>query len=108
MQYSFGCPRKKGEVVVIVNPDQSARASIIANKDLAFYECDANAIQLISFNNSKGVFSNKKLREAVSYAIDKEAIIMGAKEGVASSVEALYFPIMQGYPDDFRATPMML
>ena len=96
---------EKGEVDVVVNPDQSARASIIANKDLAFYECDANAIQLVSFNNSKGVFSNKKLREAVSYAIDKEAIIMGAKEGVATSVDAPILPNYAGYPDNFKGNP---
>lgn len=96
---------EKGEVDVIVNPDQSARKNIVANKDLAFYECDANAIQLISFNNSKGVFSDKKLREAVSYAIDKEAIIMGAKEGVATSVDAPILPNYAGYPDNFKGNP---
>jgi peptide/nickel transport system substrate-binding protein len=69
---------------------------------LAFYECDANAVQLVTFNNSKGVFTNKKLREAVSYALDKDAIIMGAKEGVATRAEAPILPGYKGYPENFK------
>ena len=96
---------ENGEVDILVNPDQADRKNIMGNKNLAFYECDANAIQLISFNNSKGIFSNKKLREAVSYAVDKDAIILGAKEGVATRVEIPIIPGYAGYPENIKGNP---
>ena len=96
---------EKGEVDVLVNPDPSSRQSIIDNEALAFYECNAYANNSIAFNNSKGMFSNPKIREAVSYAIDKDAIILGAKEGMATRVECAVVPGYTGYPENFKGHP---
>lgn len=94
-----------GEVDMIINPAQADRKNLMGNKNLAFYECDSNAIYVIFFNNSKGIFSNKKLREAVSYAVDRDAIILGATEGVSTRVETVIMPGYAGYPENFKGNP---
>lgn len=96
---------EKGDVDILDNPSQTDRKNILENENLSFYECDAAAYVLIAFNNEEGRFTNKKLREAVSYAVDREAIIIGAKEGVASPVEAAMVPMCEEYPEGFKANP---
>ena len=96
---------EKGEIDVMVNPNLSDRQSIIDNPDLVYHESDAAAYQLFAFNNEQGRFTDKRLRQAVSMAIDREAIIAGAKEGQASPVEAAMVPILDEYPEDFKSDP---
>ncbi|MEL7647953.1 MAG: ABC transporter substrate-binding protein [Sedimentibacter sp.] len=94
---------EKGETDIMDTPPKSARQSLIDNKDLEYYEADQACYYLISFNNEKGIFSDKKLREAVNYAMDRESIIIGALEGVGTPVEAAMVPLVDEYPKDFKA-----
>lgn len=94
---------ENGDVDFLINPDQADRQSLIDNEKMSFYECDSASYILLSFNNSKGIFADKKLRTAISHAIDRENIIMGAKEGVATPVEAAMIPMCAEYPENFKA-----
>lgn len=94
---------ENGDVDFLINPDQADRQSLIDNEKMSFYECDSASYILLSFNNSKGIFADKKLRTAVSHAIDRENIITGAKEGVATPVEAAMIPMCAEYPENFKA-----
>lgn len=94
---------ENGDVDFLINPDQADRQSLIDNEKLSFSECDSASYILLSFNNSGGIFADKKLRTAISHAIDRENIITGAKEGVATPVEAAMIPMCAEYPDNFKA-----
>lgn len=96
---------EKGEIDVMINPNMSDRQSIIDNPDLVYHESPAAAYQLFTFNNEEGRFADKRLRQAVSMAIDREAILIGAKEGLGMTVEAAMLPILDEFPQDFKSDP---
>ena len=93
---------ENGEVDVLETFPKSARKSLIENENISFYETESGLYYHISFNNEKGIFSNKKLRQAVSYAVDRESLIIGAFEGAAVPVECPIPPSCFGYVEDFK------
>lgn len=96
---------EKGEIDVMINPNMSDRQSIVDNPNLVYHESPAAAYQLFTFNNEKGRFADRRLRQAVSMAIDREAILIGAKEGLGMTVEAAMLPILDEFPQDFKSDP---
>ena len=48
---------------------------------------------------------NKLLRQAVSYAVDREAVIIGALEGAGTALEAPIPPVCFGFPEGFKNNP---
>ncbi|MCQ1528916.1 ABC transporter substrate-binding protein [Lutispora saccharofermentans] len=97
---------EKGEIDIIdSNTPEEARQSLIDNKKLQYAECDSNAFLNIMFNNTKGPFADKRVREAVSYAVDRQELIDGAKNGMAAPLEAALLTSCPEYPVDFKANP---
>ena len=95
---------EKGEIDMMT-PSQAFtdRQAIIDNPKLKYLEADQAVYFLVGFNNSKGIFTNQKLREAVSYALDRDSIIQGAVNGMAAPVYAAMVPVIKGfYPKDFK------
>ena len=96
------------------------------NKDLTIQYAESNRVSHIGFNMEKEPFDNKLVRQAMNYAIDKDAIVAGifsgegvpAKSVVAPATWGFYDPDMYeynpekakvlleeaGYPDGFTAT----
>ncbi len=96
---------EKGEIDVLHNPSKSDRTAQMANKNLKYYETDSAYYYHISMNNKTGPFSDKRVRQAVSYAIDRKNIILGGLEGIGSPVEVPMPPSAFGYPADFKNNP---
>lgn len=96
---------EKGEIDILHNPAKSDRTAQIENKNLTYYETDSAYYYHISMNNKTGPFSDKRVREAVSYAIDREAIILGGLEGIGSPVEVPMPPAAFGYDPEFKNNP---
>jgi peptide/nickel transport system substrate-binding protein len=95
---------EKGELDVLDNnPSQDARQSFIDNPDLIFDECESNAFLNLMLNNGEGYFKDKKVREAVSYAINREDIINGAKDGVGIPLEVVLLQSLSEFPQDLKA-----
>ena len=95
---------EKGEIDM-TRPSQANadRQAIIDDPNLVYHEADQAGYFMIAFNNAKGIFANKKLREAVSYAIDRESLIQGAINGMGTPVEAAMPGICsEYYPKDFK------
>ena len=88
----------------LMQPSQAYtdRDAIINNPNLEYYEAEQACTFLVAFNNSKGVFTDKRLREAVARAIDREDLILGAVNGMATPVEAGLVPLTPQYPDGFK------
>jgi peptide/nickel transport system substrate-binding protein len=93
---------ENGEIDILDSPPTGDRDNLSNNNNLNYYETDSSMFTFIAFNNEKGTFSNEKLRQAVSYAINRDDIIMGAVEGVGTPIEAPIAPSAFGYPKDFK------
>ena len=81
--------------------DYSDRDAIKQNPDLKYYEAPQACTFLVSFNQ-KGIFAEKKLREAVARAIDKEDLILGAVNGMADPTDEGITPLCPQAPKDFK------
>lgn len=91
----------------LMQPSQAYtdRDAIKANPRLVYHEAEQAATFLIAFNNAKGLFTDKRLREAVARAINREDLIIGAVNGMANPVEAGMIPLAPQYPKGFKALP---
>lgn len=96
---------EKGEIDILHNPAKSDRKAQIENENLAYYEIDSAYYYHISLNNKTGPFSDKRVRQAVAHAINREDIILGGLEGVGSPVEVPMAPCAFGYQPDFKFYP---
>lgn len=96
---------EKGEIDM-TRPSQANadRQAIMDNPDLTYHEAEQAGYFMIAFNNAKGIFSNRELREAVSYAIDRDDILDGAINGMGTTVDvAMPGVCSEYYPKDFKA-----
>jgi peptide/nickel transport system substrate-binding protein len=95
---------ESGEIDVMQpSQDYSDRQALLDNPKVTYYEAPQAVFFDIGFNCSKGVFTDKRLRQAVAYAIDKEDLILGAVNGMATPVEAAIVPMCSQYPKEFKA-----
>lgn len=61
------------------------------------------AIVAICMNSTDGVFSDVRVRQAVSYAVNREDILTGAKNGNGSLAYCYCAPMCVGYDAEFQA-----
>lgn len=81
---------ENNEIDVLTSPLQTDRQRLMDNENLVYNECDSAQVTWAFFNCGDGKFTNKRLREAVSYAVDRAAVMMGAVEGVGYEVNSMY------------------
>jgi peptide/nickel transport system substrate-binding protein len=96
---------ENGEVDMLLAPSAADRQNILNNENLQLYETEEASYLFVAFNTENGTFADKKLRQALSYAIDKEAVILGALEGNGTPLDAPMPPGVFGYPEDFKGNP---
>lgn len=93
---------ENGELDVMPGVQASDLIHMKDNPALAVYEKVSSNFNMIILNNAEGVFKNKDMRLAVSYAIDRDELIVGALEGKG---KPLFVPMAHsvfGYPQDFQ------
>lgn len=96
---------EKGEVDMVQSPSPADKQNILGNSDLVLTETPQASYMFIGFNTETGVFSNKLLRQAVSYAVDREAVIIGGLDGSATALEVPMPPVCFGFPEGFKNNP---
>lgn len=96
---------EKGEIDAYVNISSIDRQAVIDNKDLEFYEIPSYFCFYLEFNNEVEPFNNKLVRQAISYAIDKEAIIDNAMNGIAEVADHQIPEGVFGYTDKVKSYP---
>jgi peptide/nickel transport system substrate-binding protein len=96
---------EKGEIDVLHNPAKSDRAAQLGNKNLTYYEADSAYYYHISMNNKTGPFSDKRVRLAVSYALDRVAIVLGGLDGNGLPLECPMPPSVFGFQLGFKNNP---
>lgn len=72
---------EKGEVDLLAQPSTDDRQRLMDNEKIQYHEIELLGNNYIAFNNAKGLFADKKLRQAVAHAVDKESMLLGAVEG---------------------------
>lgn len=92
-----------GDVDMIVSTQAADRDNIMNNPDLFYDEISSSAFYFVAFNNTDGLFAeNPLLRQAVAHAIDREACLMGAVEGVGVECPSPIPVTCFGCPEDFE------
>lgn len=84
--------------------DYSDREAIMKNPSLKYHEAPQACTFLVSFNH-KGIFADKRLREAVARAIDKKDLILGAVNGMAEPTDEGITPLCPQAPKGFKGLP---
>lgn len=88
------------EIDAFLNINSSDIETVKNNKDLAFYSADQAAVLSINMNIEAKPLDNVKVRQAISYAINRDNIIAGALEGVGTAAKSPIPPVVAGYSDD--------
>ncbi|WP_158734971.1 glutathione ABC transporter substrate-binding protein [Alteribacillus sp. YIM 98480] len=91
---------EKGQADIIfpVSPSDMSR---IENTDgMNMYVQDSLSLEYISFNIQKEPFDDKKVRQAISMAVDKEAIVEGVMDGAATEAVGPIGENVFGFSDE--------
>ncbi len=67
-----------------------------------YVECAGVGLHHITFNVTDGIFKDKKIRQAVAYALNRDDIVIGGAEGYATIANCLVPTSIFGYIDDFE------
>ncbi|MEK4484428.1 glutathione ABC transporter substrate-binding protein [Psychrobacillus sp. FSL H8-0484] len=78
----------------------------IENSDkMSLFRTDGLAVEYLGFNTTVAPFDNVKVRQAISYAIEREAIISGVYNNVGTLANVAMSPQVFGYSADVKAYP---
>lgn len=84
----------EGDVAPIAPADV---AYMRTQKQVNLNQYDRFTIELITFNTVSPFFSDKRVRQAINYAVNKSAIINGLYKGLGTPANSMYFPGTFGY-----------
>ncbi len=86
-----------GQVDLIILPPTSDLPALQANPRVKVLLGPSDRTIFIAINTTKKVLDNKLVREALNYAVDKDAIIKGVLFGAADPMDAPMAPSLFGY-----------
>lgn len=78
----------------------SAENAEILSGEFDIYNSPQNMVQIFALNNSVKPFDNVKVRQAISYVIDKQQVIDGVFGGYATELYSNFSPVMGTYYND--------
>ncbi|MGE7696575.1 ABC transporter substrate-binding protein [Lysinibacillus sp. NPDC094177] len=91
-----------GEVDVADGLSPSDKASIESNSKLQLIERPSMNVGYLGLTVTRPPFDNVKVRQAVNYAIDKQALVDAFYEGLAEPAKNPMPPVISGYNDDIK------
>ena len=80
---------RAGKIDVLVL-DKSQYATAKTDPELNTYRFPGNHVAAVRFNNTNSVFKDIRLRQAVSHAIDRQALIAGTQFGLARLASCMF------------------
>src|SRR5699024_12589483 len=91
---------RSGDIDIMdgLNPDDAA--GVEADDDLTLYSRAEDNFGYIGFNVQKEPLDNELLRQAISYAVDREAIVDALYAGHGTGAKNPLPPSYLGYNDD--------
>lgn len=89
-----------GDVQAFPNfPASDALEQIKADPRFAVVIGSTEGETILAMNNAKAPFDNLKVRQAISHAIDREEIILGASNGLGQPIGSHFSPANEAYED---------
>lgn len=90
-----------GEADVAYQIQTAGIESLLSNPDITVHSVPSTTIRFIYFNQSEGLpLENKALRQAISYAIDREALVENIFGEYAAPATSFLAPAILGHTDD--------
>lgn len=93
---------ENGEIDLIDTPPKTDRQNLIDNPNIEYYETEIASTVYIVINHKSELGGNKKFREALAHAVDKESMVIGAVEGVGTVLHTPMAKSTFGWPEDFE------
>ncbi|MEA4966390.1 MAG: ABC transporter substrate-binding protein [Oscillospiraceae bacterium] len=93
---------ENGEVDVADSIATNNITSVEDDSKLAISKTASAKYNYMGFNNQSELFKNQKLRQAINYAINTDAIIMIAQDGIADHALCTISDQAFGYPRDMQ------
>lgn len=91
-----------GEIDFTFNVPMIARKSIINNPKFMTHEVETVHLNYMIMNNEAEPFNNKLVRQAMNYAINKEAVIQIAAEGIGEKAKSILNKFTFGYSENIK------
>lgn len=88
-----------GEVDVVAELQTIDINKVVDHKDLTLFEMPSTRIDFYGMNSQKAPFDNQLVRQAMNYAIDKEAVIIVAINGAGIEGKSIMAPSFLGYKE---------
>jgi peptide/nickel transport system substrate-binding protein len=86
-----------GEVDVVAEVPTTDMNKVTDSSDLTLYEKPSTRTDFFEMNTEKAPFDNILVRQAMNYAIDKEAVLIVSIEGAGIQAESVLAPSFLGY-----------
>lgn len=96
---SMGMAIQSGDVD-FAEIDASVKSTLDADDNVQVLEADQTTFGFIAMNTEKEPYNNVKFRQAVNYAVDRQAIVDSVLEGIGEANSNLLAPDRMGYSDD--------
>jgi peptide/nickel transport system substrate-binding protein len=93
-----------GDLDIATDAPFSQLDALKANPDVVVLQDAVARIDYVGINNTKAPFNDKKLRQAMNYAVNKDAIIQNVLFG-AGTMANTYLPKMYGHDDSIAGYP---
>jgi peptide/nickel transport system substrate-binding protein len=93
---------QSGEVDIITEVPAESVEQLDGDGNVTVYKEQGQHVWYLALNNSKAPFDNEKVRQAVSYAIDKEAIVTEILKGTGTPATQVLSPVELGYNKDIE------
>ncbi|MCI9501806.1 MAG: ABC transporter substrate-binding protein [Hungatella sp.] len=94
-----------GEIDLCQDPDTIELDTIKADPNLTLVEFPGTTCQFFAFNCKDEVTGNKKLRQAIACAVNKQDIMDATINGYGSVASSFWGPTQYGYIEDFETWP---
>lgn len=82
--------------------DATNVAQVTSDANLQVLSATSNVVHYLGFNCTRAPFDNELVREAISYAIDKDSIVTAQLEGQGVAAHSFVGRGMNGYYDSFE------
>jgi peptide/nickel transport system substrate-binding protein len=94
---------ESGDCDVFYGVDSADLPRLRENKDVNVLSVQSSGFYFIALNTDRPPLDNLKVRQAISYAINRQEIIDGGQDGVGWVTECPITPGIFGYQEEFKA-----